>query len=137
MYFAGHTSALFENTQSIAIIGAKDKLGQDVDRVGRYFIKMGYTVYPVHPMRTNIWGLNTYKSLLEIPEHIDIINLFRASKYCILHAKETILLKNPPKVFWMQQGIYSTEAKTLLAKQKISVVENLCIMAEYSHLMEK
>lgn len=135
MYFANDISALFENTNSIAIVGAKDKLGQDVDRVGRYFIKMGYTVYPVHPVRTNIWGLTTYKSLLDIPKHIDIINLFRASKYCILHAEEVLLLKSPPKVFWMQLGIYSAEAKELLAKQKIAVIENHCAMVEYLHFL--
>ena len=49
--------AMFGESRSVAIIGAKDKAGQAVDRVGRYLLEQGYTIFPVHPVRKTVWGL--------------------------------------------------------------------------------
>lgn len=57
--------AALAEAKTIAIVGAKDKQGQAVDDVGRYLIAAGYRVIPVHPVRKNVWGLNTYASLAE------------------------------------------------------------------------
>lgn len=119
---------------SVAIVGAKDKLGSAVDRVGRYMIEAGFTVYPVHPVRTNIWGLPTYAALGDIPHPVDIVNLFRAAENCPDHSRETLALPSLPKIFWMQLGIFSFEARTLLAPTSIMVVENLCLMVEHRRL---
>ncbi|SIN70241.1 CoA-binding protein [Halodesulfovibrio marinisediminis] len=118
----------------IAIIGAKDKAGQPVNMVGTYLIDQGYTVIPVHPIRQNVWGLTTYKSIADIPVHVDIVNVFRASQYCSAHADEVLALKHKPKMFWMQSGIRSQEAGEKLAANGIAVVENKCIMVEHSRL---
>ena len=119
---------------SIAIVGAKDKPGSAVDRVGRYMIEAGYTVHPVHPVRTGVWGLTTYKTLGEIPTPVDMVNLFRAAEHCPGHARETLALPALPKVFWMQLGIFSFEARTILSPTPITVVENLCLMVEHRRL---
>jgi len=92
---------------SVAIVGAKDKPGSPVDRVGRYLIEAGFTVYPVHPVRANVWGLPTFKSLGDIEKPVDIVNLFRASEFCAEHARETLALPHPAKIFWMQIGVFS------------------------------
>lgn len=118
----------------IAIIGAKDKAGQPVDRVGTYLIDQGYTVIPVHPVRQNVWGLVTYKSIADIPFPVDIVNVFRASQYCAAHADEVLALERKPNMFWMQSGIRSQEAGEKLAANKIAVVEDKCIMVEHSRL---
>ena len=55
-------AALLGQVKTIAIVGAKDKPGQPVDRVGRYLIEAGFTVIPVHPKRTSVWGLAAYIS---------------------------------------------------------------------------
>ncbi len=119
--------SVLENAKTIAIIGAKDKAGQPVDNVGRYLIKAGYTVLPVHPVRENVWGLPTYKSIAELPYNVDIINLFRASAYCAAHAQEVLQCGQKPQCFWMQEGIFSPQAGALLSDKSIYVVENLCI----------
>jgi len=120
---------------SVAIIGAKDKPGTAVDRVGRYLIEAGYTVHPVHPVRRGVWGLETYTRLADIPQPVDIVNLFRAADHCPDHARETLALDTLPKVFWMQLGIFSFEARTILAKTPIMVIEDLCIMVEHRRLL--
>ena len=127
--------AVLGESRSIAIIGAKDKPGQAVDRVGRYLLEQGYRVVPVHPVRKTVWGLPAFASIAELPEPVDIINLFRAPEYCPGHAQEILALGWKPKVFWMQLGIRSPEARQALAETGITVVEDSCIMVEHARLL--
>ncbi len=137
MFLDSRLKNLLKDAKSIAIIGAKDKAGQPVDDVGRYLIWAGYAVYPVHPMRENVWGLTTYKSIVDIPDQIDIINVFRAPAHCKQHAEEVLLRKKngfSSRCFWMQEGIYSPEAAELLQGHDMQVVENLCIKIVHRQL---
>ena len=127
--------AMLGESRSIAIIGAKDKPGQAVDRVGRYLLEQGYRVVPVHPMRKSVWGLPVVPSIAELPEPVDIINLFRAPEYCFGHAQEVLQLGWRPKLFWMQLGIRSPEARQALAETGMTVVEDSCIMVEHARLL--
>lgn len=125
--------ALFEKTRSIAILGAKDVPGQPVDRVGRYLIAAGFTIFPVHPKRAAVWGLQAYPELAAVPEPVDIVDLFRAAAYCPCHAREALAMRPRPQVFWMQQGISSPEAAAVLENSGIVVVEDACIMVAHQH----
>lgn len=125
---------LLRESRVIAVIGAKDKAGQPVDDVGRYLMAAGYKVIPVHPMRQNVWGLPTYKSIEEIPEPIDIVDVFRASEFCLEHARETIRLASRPRCFWMQLGISNSEASRLAEDCGILSVSDKCIKIEHMRL---
>lgn len=135
MLFDDSLRALLSQAQTIAIVGAKDKAGQPVDRVGRYLIEVGYTVIPVHPVRKVVWERVAYPTLEAVPTSIDIIVLFRASQYCADHARETLVLNPFPKAFWMQQGIRSAGAGAILAPTGITIVEDACIMVEHRRLL--
>jgi predicted CoA-binding protein len=126
---------LLRSAKAIAILGAKDTQGQPVDAVGRYLIQAGYTVWPVHPVRRNAWGLPVFPSLMELPGKADIINLFRAASACPEHAREVLALPWKPSTFWMQTGIRSPEAGQALAAHGINVIEDLCIMVEHRRLL--
>ncbi|MCA1986489.1 MAG: CoA-binding protein [Desulfovibrio sp.] len=128
-------SAVMQAARTIAILGAKDKPGAPVDRVGRYLIQAGYTVIPVHPKRKDVWGLPTYASLADIPDHVDIVNLFRAPQYCPDHAREVLALASQPSCFWMQSGIVSLEARQLLQHTGMLVVEDRCLMVDHQQLL--
>jgi len=119
---------------SVAIVGAKDKPGSPVDRVGRYLIESGFTVYPVHPVRKDVWGLTTYANLADIPHPVDIVDLFRAADNCPEHAREALKLAAAPRIFWMQSGIFSFEARSILVGSPIKVFEDLCLMVEHRRL---
>lgn len=134
MIFDETMREVLSTSKVIAIIGAKDKGGQPVNMVGTYLIDQGYTVIPVHPVRQNVWGLTTYKSVADIPVSIDIVNVFRASQHCLGHAEEVLALEDKPKMFWMQSGIRSQDAGEKLAAAEIAVVEDKCIMVEHSRL---
>ena len=126
--------ALLRKVRRIAIVGAKDAPGQPVDNVGRYLIKAGYEIVPVHPVRREVWGLPTYKSIGDLPEPVDMIDLFRAAEYCPEHAREVLALDWKPLAFWMQLGISSPEATKLLEKEGIVVVQDACLMVEHRRL---
>lgn len=135
MLFDDSLRTLLQSVRSIAIVGAKDKAGQDVDRVGRYLMAAGYSIYPVHPVRREVWGLPTYASLGELPEAVDMVNLFRAPQYCAEHAREILHLSWKPRIFWMQQGIRSPEAGLLMHEAGIQVIEDRCIMVDHRNLL--
>lgn len=126
---------LLEQARTIAIIGAKDKPGQPVDNVGRYLMSAGYRVVPVHPKRTAVWGLETWKSLSDIPFPVDIINLFRAPDFCPEHARQVLGLSYTPMCFWMQLGIRSKQAVNILKEKPIMVVQDRCVKIEHQRLM--
>jgi len=119
---------------TIALVGAKDRPDTEVDMVGRYLLEAGFTVIPVHPARSAVWGLPARKTLAEIDVPVDIVNLFRAAQHCPAHAAETLALPHRPRCFWMQSGIASPEARTLLQPSGMVVVEDRCIMVEHRRL---
>lgn len=128
--------ALLKEARTIAIIGAKDKAGQPVDDVGRYLIAAGYKIIPVHPTRKNVWGLPTYAKLEDVPDPVDIVDVFRASEYCPEHARETVRLASRPSCFWMQLGISNPEASALVEDAGILSVSDKCIKIEHALLVE-
>ncbi len=130
------------DVRSIAIIGAVDKEGRPVDRVGKYLINRGFTVYPVHPVRKDVWGFETFKNLFELSEHLkekneklDVACFFRASEYCYDHAVETIESGLNPKIFWLQEGIVNPQAGEYIYKRGIAYIEDRCIKTEYERLL--
>lgn len=135
MLFDDSLRQLLQQTGAIAIVGAKDKPGQPVDAVGRYLMDVGYTVYPVHPVRRTVWGVPAYPNLAALPASVDIINLFRAPEHCPTHAREVLALPWKPRLFWMQLGIRSPEAGVVMNEAGIQVVEDACIMVEHRRLI--
>lgn len=125
---------LLAKVRKIAVLGAKDAPGQPVDSVGRYLIHAGFQVFPVHPVRRDVWGLPTYKSIGEVPEPVDLVDLFRAAEYCPGHAGEVLALPYKPLIFWMQLGIRSPEAVAMLEPEGIAVVQNTCLMVAHRRL---
>ncbi len=126
----------------VAIVGAKDNVGQPVDRVGRYLLEAGFTVFPVHPVRRRVWGLEAWPSLETLPEPVDIVNLFRAAKYCTEHAQEVLRMSSRPRAFWMQQGIRNADVRTIFYEtesnnptlQPMLIIEDRCIKTEHQRI---
>ena len=129
--------ALLHQTRTIAVVGAKDTPGQAVDGVGRYLIGAGFTLFPVHPVRAEVWGLPAYKSIADLPQPVDIINLFRAAEFCPGHARDVLAQPWKPKAFWMQLGIVNQEAVELMEHAGIMAIQDLCLKVEHRRLFPK
>lgn len=125
---------LLAKARTIAVLGAKDKPGQAVDSVGRYLIRAGYEVIPVHPVRKDVWGLTTYATLADIPVPVDVVDVFRAPEYCAGHAREALALTPLPSLFWMQLGISNAEARDLMQQKNVAVIEDACLMVVHARL---
>jgi uncharacterized protein len=126
---------MLHEARTIAVVGAKDAPGTDVDRVGRYLIRAGYNVIPVHPVRKTVWERAACPTLADAPQSIDIVNVFRAPAHCPDHAGECLALATMPKVFWMQLGISHPDVEDILAELDTNVVQNRCIMVEHARLI--
>ena len=105
--------------------------------VMKYLQEFGYRVIPVNPFAVGkkIYGENVVAKLDHITIPIDIVDVFRPSKETPMLAKETI--KIGAKVFWLQYGIQSDEAKKIIKLKNITYIANKCIKQEYQRLFLK
>jgi hypothetical protein len=127
-----HIRDILNTAKTIAVLGLSPKPERDSYRVAAYLKNHGYKIIPVRPAQKEILGETAYRSLNDIKEPVDIIDVFRNPAQIIPHAHEAIRLK--PKVFWMQLNIENREAAGLLTSAGIDVVMDKCIEVEHERL---
>ena len=125
-------SQILCNAKTIAIVGLSNEPDKDSYVVAQYLQEKKYKIIPVNPKYPEILGEKSYSSLLEIPEKIDIVDVFRKPEAILAIAKECLLLKAKPGVFWMQLGLANQEAAGMLEKEGIKVVQSKCIKIEHA-----
>jgi predicted CoA-binding protein len=124
---------LLTQARTIAVVGHSDKAWRDSYRIGVYLLNQGYRVFPVNPNLNEVLGLKVYASLAEIPESIDIVDVFRASEHVPGLVTETLAVK--AKAFWTQLEVYiAPEDRERLEAAGVEVVEDLCIKVEHGQL---
>ncbi len=116
----------------IAVVGVSRDEAKDSRIVFEYLKSHGYTVYPVNPNAQEIGGQKSYKSVLDIPDEIDIADIFRPSSEVMPIVREAIRKKT--KVVWMQLGIVNEEAAELARANGLEVVMDRCMMREHKAL---
>jgi hypothetical protein len=126
---------ILDHTKTIAVLGLSPKPDRDSHRVARYMQEHGYRILPVRPGQTEILGEKVYKSLDDIDLAVDIVDAFRSSDQIMGHVPEVIRLK--PRVFWMQLGIWNSEAAAQLTDAGIDVVMDRCIKVDHGRLISK
>jgi predicted CoA-binding protein len=123
---------LLERTHRIAVLGIKTEAsGQPAFYVPEYAQQAGYEIVPVpvyYPEVTEILGERVYRRVAEIPESIDMVNVFRRPKDIPPHV-EDILAKRPSSV-WFQLGIRHDDAAERFARAGIDVVQDRCLLVE-------
>jgi predicted CoA-binding protein len=129
--------SILETYKTIAVVGLSSDPAKDSHRVARYLQSVGYRVIPVNPYVDEVLGEKSYKSLFEVPEVIDIVDIFRPSEAVPAIVEEAIQLKNKlgsPKVIWMQLGIVNEEAAGRAKEAGFKVVMDHCMMREHKRL---
>jgi uncharacterized protein len=129
---------LLQNTKNIAVLGIKTEAQafQPAFYVPQYMQRAGVKIIPVpvyYPEATEILGEKVYRKLAEIPEDVDMVNVFRRSNDVPPHLED--ILAKKPKSVWMQLGIRNDEVAETLAKEGIKVVQDLCLMVEHRALI--
>ncbi|MEM3829456.1 MAG: CoA-binding protein, partial [Conexivisphaerales archaeon] len=125
---------ILSEARRIAVVGFSRDPSKPSHFVPKFLIRQGYDVIPVNPNVESVLGLKSYKSLLEIEAPIDIVDVFRPSSDIPPIARQALSMKPRPRVFWMQEGIYSREAAEMLRENGVIVVWNRCIMKEHNRL---
>ena len=129
---------LLAGTKTIAVLGIKPEShsGQPAFYVPEYMARAGYDIIPVpvyYPEVTEILGKKVYRDLSQIPQEIDLLNVFRRSEDIPKHTHE--ILAKKPKAVWFQLGIRNDEVAQRLAEAGIKVVQDLCLMVEHRALI--
>ena len=123
---------ILENSKTIAVIGCSSSPEKAAHRIPKYMKENGYKMIPINPNSHEILGEKCYKSILDIKEKVDIVNIFRPSEECLDVVEEAIKIK--PKAIWMQTGIINEDANRLAEKNGIKVVMDKCMMVEHRRL---
>lgn len=127
--------AVLSETKTIAVIGIKMEEDRPAYYVPAYMKERGFKVIPVpvfYPDAMEILGEKVYRSVAEIPEDVDMVNIFRRPSDVPMHLED--ILAKKPKSVWMQSGIRNEEVAEALAKAGIKVVQDLCLMVEHRAL---
>ncbi len=124
----------FYQLKNIAVVGVSKNEQKPSHYVPKYLIEHGYNIIPVNPTVIEVLGKKSYPNIADIPEKIDIVDVFRRSDDLLSVIDDTIKKKDEVKVFWMQEGIYNQEAEKKAKENGIDVVYNRCMMAEHKRL---
>jgi predicted CoA-binding protein len=120
------------NSPVIAIVGRSNDHYYNSYQVGEYLIKQGYTVYNVNPRIDSIDGETVYDSLADIPEPIDIVDVFRKSDFLPQVVDEAIAVG--AKTVWAQLDVANEEARDKALAAGLNYAENICIRTEHERL---
>lgn len=121
---------LLQDTKSIALVGISVKEDRPSNRVAKYLIDAGYELFFVNPQYTEVLGRPCYPSLSDLPQKVDMVDVFRRSEDCLPIAEEAV--KIGAKSLWLQQGITNADCKKLAKANGLIYVENLCTKIEHA-----
>lgn len=123
---------LLTHAQAIAVVGHSEKPQRTSYKIAQFLRQQGYRVYPVNPTVTEIDGQPSYASLSEVPESIDIVNIFRRSENLPEIVDEAIAVG--AKSVWAQLGISDKTSAAKATEAGLTVVMDACISVEYLRL---
>ena len=123
---------ILRTARTIAVLGASANPEKASFGVMQKLLSVGYRVYPVNPRETEILGQKVYATLADVPEKIDIVDVFRRAEDTPQVAADAIAVS--AKVLWLQAGIYSDEAAKCATAASLTVVMDTCITTAYALL---
>lgn len=124
----------FYKLKNIAVVGMSKNEEKPSHFVPKYLVERGYNVIPINPTVTEVFGKKSHPSIADVPEKIDIVDVFRRPED-VLSVIDDAIRKNGIRLVWMQTGIYNEEAEKKAKENGIDVVYNRCMMAEHRRLL--
>lgn len=127
---------ILNTVKSIAMVGASEKQNRPSHFAFKYLLERGYNMIPVNPGHAgqSMLGRPFYERLADVPEPIDMVDIFRASRYALAVVEDALALNPRPQVIWMQLGVRNDEAAALAEAQGLRVVMNRCPKIEFGRL---
>ncbi len=127
------TKEILQKYKNIAVVGFSDNTDRDSYRIAIYMKNNGFNIMGVNPKLAGkeIDGITCYGHLSDIPEKINIVNIFRLPIAVPGIVEETMKLKDKPEVIWTQLGIIHEEARKTAEANGFIFVENRCLYIEH------
>ena len=120
---------ILRGAKTIAVVGLSSNPMRASHEVAEYLKNAGYRIIPVNPNETEVLGEKAYARLEDVPEPVDIVDVFRRAEDVPAVAESAIKIK--AKVLWMQLGIENAEAAEKARAAGLVVVEDSCLMVEH------
>ena len=120
---------LLSRTKTIAVVGLSDSPLRPSHGVSAYMQLQGYRIIPVNPKIAEALGENSYPSLLEVPDKIDLVDVFRRPEYVDDIVEQAIQLKIP--AIWLQESVINERAAEKARKAGMFVVMDRCVLKEH------
>jgi hypothetical protein len=135
-YDDSYIRSILNTVKTIAMVGVSANTSRPSYFAFKYLLERGYHMIPVNPALggQELLGRKAYARLSDIPEPVDMIDIFRASRYAVAIVEEALALSPRPQVIWMQLGIRNDEAAKLAEASGLKVVMNRCPKIEYGRL---
>lgn len=118
--------------RKVAVVGISRDPTKASHYVPKYLMEHGYHIIPVNPFAQEILALKCYRSLLDVQEPIDIVDVFRPSEDVPQVIEEAI--KKKVKTVWLQEGIHNLESEQNAIRHGLEVIWNRCMMKEHARL---
>ena len=126
------TSEILQKYKTIAVVGLSPNPARPSFGVSNYMKRSGYRIIPVNPGHAEILGEKCYRTLDDVPEPVEIVNVFRRSEYVADIADAAI--RKGAKVLWCQEGIWDEQAAEKARAAGLEVIMNTCILKEHRKL---
>jgi len=135
-YSDAHIRGILNTVKTIAMVGISPKDNRPSYFAFKYLLDRGYNMIPVNPGQAGneILGRKVHARLADVPEPIDMVDVFRAAQYAPQIVAEALALKPRPQVIWMQLGVRNDEAAAAAEAAGLKVVMNRCPKIEYGRL---
>lgn len=127
---------ILQRAKTIALVGASPNADRPSHDVMHYLLQHGYKVIPVNPGQAGkeILGQKVYATLSDIPEAIDLVDVFRASNAVPAVVDEVLTLKPLPQILWLQLEITNPEAEARAKAAGMKVVRDMCTKQQHRRL---
>ena len=120
---------VLDESKTIAVVGLSSDPSRASYGVSDYMQSKGYRVIPVNPSESQVLGEKAYASLAEVPEKIDLVNIFRRSDEAGRHVDEAISIG--ARAVWLQEGVVDHDAAMRALDAGLDVVMDRCILKEH------
>jgi len=120
---------ILKRHKTIAVVGLSANPARASHEVSEYLQNVGYRIIPVNPNEREVLGERSYGRMEDVPEKVEIVDVFRRSEY--LPGVVESAIRIGAKVVWMQLGIENAEAATRACAAGLIVVEDACMLVEH------
>jgi hypothetical protein len=124
--------ALLRRSRTIAVVGLSSKKFRPSYGVAEYMQEQGYRIIPVNPNEVEVLGEKAYASIVDIGEHIDIVDIFRRSEFVPAIVESAIRIG--AGAIWMQEGVVHEDAARQAREAGLEVVMDRCILKEHMRM---